>query len=644
MSKQYLTLLSFATLLCMMLFGAVSCKKDDTPDLSNADFFIDVDFLPESETNGEVAPRLMANFNDEMVMIEIRPSADSAAMETVLFLCPDHEAYMMCGNKNLMIFAPYDMETNTPSRDVLLVTPMDDNALVLTKCFIDWNTNTIATGDMMVLPIDDSKYRETKGDIDGEIREFFFNRLVKPLAKSFEEIEGLCGFFGSRAKLVFSYIRITTVTGLVNILYSDDPKELLSHMEQVITTETASGVQSGVLHSFPREYHEMASRTIAATEWSKNGGHGKVNNYAGGGGEEHNIPYATLYRQGYDMTAISTSATPLPVFSVSLNVGNVTENSAYLKGSYRSGSIITPVRMGYIIKESGGPEQTQLDMNFQGTTITGLQKATKYTAFAYATSAMGERVLSPGVTFWTLGFDAFPTSLTFPAEGDTKIVGLSYSDEDITNWNITSKPSWCTITKDDDKTFSVKVGKSTKTRSGTITITAHSNALGNVTENIEVTQLGTNSWEGTSWVFTGMVTTHDIDGSSSSNEVGFTLMVNSVPNNIEFSYAQILSSAANGYSDNYVIDGNGKLVYNASATYSGEWGNNRITSRVTFTRTSSTTATADFHYQEVVDSYGTITASGLLQGTLIRADEVGNYETTVNLKTPVFDNKALKNK
>ena len=220
MNKQHLTILSFATLLCMMLFGTVSCKKDD---INAKDFFIDVDFLPESETNGEAAPRFMANFNDEMVMIELRPPADAAAMETVLFLCPDHEAYMMCGNDNLMVFAPYDMETNTPSRDVLLVTPMDDNALVLTKCFIDWNTNTIATGDMMILPIDDSKYREIKGGTDGETREFFFNHLVKPLAKSFEKVEGYGGFFGSRAKLVFSYIRITMVTGLVNILYSDDP-------------------------------------------------------------------------------------------------------------------------------------------------------------------------------------------------------------------------------------------------------------------------------------------------------------------------------------------------------------------------------------------------------------------------------------
>lgn len=623
MNKQHLTILSFATLLCMMLFGTVSCKKDD---IDAKDFFIDVDFLPESETNGEAAPRFMANFNDEMVMIELRPPADSAAMETVLFLCPDHEAYMMCGNENLMVFASYDMETNTPSRDVLLVTPMDDNALVLTKCFIDWNTNTIATGDMMILPIDDSKYRETKGDIDDEIREFFFNRLVKPIAESFEEFEGYCDFFGSRAKLVFSYIRITTVTGLVNILYSDDPKELSSHLEQVITTETASGAQSVVLHSFRREYHEMASRLIAARGWSKNGGHGKVNNYAGGSGDGHNIPYTTLYRQGHDMTAISTSATPLPVFIVHLNVGNVTRNSVYLKGSYRNTSSITPVRMGYIIKENGGPEQTQLDMNFQGTTITGLKKATKYIAFAYVQS-MGDRVLSPGVSFWTLGIDASPTSLTFPVEGDTKYVELSYSKEDITSWDITSKPSWCTITKDNDRTFSVKVGKTTEPRNGTITVTGHSNALGNITENLEVTQLGANGWDGTSWSFTGLVTENYDGHNIGSGELECTLTVNSVSNNdilINYSLEPFIGedltwqdfvswySSFGSYNENCIIDGNGNLVYTATLS---EDGVSIPICQVTFVRTSSTTATADF-YLLIIGGDGAVTLTGLLQGTL----------------------------
>lgn len=610
MNKHNWSIITFATLLCMMLFGAVSCKKDD---INAKNFFIDVDFLPESETNSGVAPRLMVNFNDEMVMIELRPNADTL-IETVLFLCPDHEAYMMCGNKDLMVFAKYDMETNTPSRDMLLVTPMDDDALVLTKGFMDWYTNTIATGDMMVLPIDGFKNCGTRGDIDGEIREYFFNNLVIPIAKSIEKVEGYCSFWGIHAKPVFTYIRNITVIGLTTILYSDDPAELASHMEQVITTETASGVQSVVLNSFSNRYHEMASKIIAAREWHDDGGHGKVNNYTGGSGEEHNIPYATLYRQGHNMTAISTSVTPLPVFSVTLNIGNVTENSVYLKGSCRSGSIITPVRMGYIIKESGGPEQTQLDMNFEGTTITGLQKATKYTAFAYATSATGERVLSPGVTFWTLGFEAFPNSLTFPAEGDTKIVGLSYSDEDITSWNISSKPSWCTITKDDDKTFSVKVGKSTKIRSGTITVTARSNALGTVKQDITVAQGGATGWNGTAWSFSGTITYNGILGSGTIPVENSTLVVNSVSNNdVENDLAQMLFSSSTVYNESYTLEENGNLIYTATT------GVNSYTTcnwQVTFVRTSPTTATADIRMDETSQGQLILTYSGILQGTL----------------------------
>ena len=132
MNKHNLSLLSFATLLCIILFGASSCKKDnnngsDTP--TEADFFIDVDFLPESETNGEAAPRLVVNFNDEAAMIELRRPTTGSPMESVLLLCPDNEAMMLCGNDSLMVCASYDMETYTPSLDVLIVTPMDDNAL-----------------------------------------------------------------------------------------------------------------------------------------------------------------------------------------------------------------------------------------------------------------------------------------------------------------------------------------------------------------------------------------------------------------------------------------------------------------------------------------------------------------------------------
>ena len=641
MSKHNLSLLSFATLLCIMLFGAVSCKKDDpnggeTPSPTEADFFIDVDFLPESETNGEVAPRLMLNFNDEMVMIEIRPSAD-ALMETMVFLCPDNEAMMICGNDSMMICAAYDMETYTPSRDMLLVTPMDDNALLLTKCFMDWNTNTLTTGDMMVLPIDDnSKSYRNKGGNEEDMRIFFMNRFMKPLVERFEKVESIAGGLGlKRTKLVFSTFRYILTTSAPIMLFSDDPELLAEYIEYPIVVGTAEAAQHGLLSIAPKKVREMASCLVSGFGWFTAGGYGTVHGSTG----TNEPPLPTFLTQANTMRqAVPQYGVLNPMFIVNLNVGNITENSAYLKGSYRFvNDHITPVEMGYIIKISGGSEHTEYDMNFQGITLSGLQKATKYTAFAYVKSAFGDRVLSPGVTFWTLGFEAFPSSLTFPPEGDTKYVELSYSHEDITSWNITNKPSWCSTAIDDLGLLAVTIGASTETRSGIITITAHSIALGNVTENIEVTQIDANSWDGTSWVFTGSVTTHNgIDGSSSSDEMAFTLMVSSVPNNIEFSFAQILSSAATSYSDNYVIDGNGKLVYTASGTYSGDWGNNHITSRVTFVRTGPTTATADLHYQEVVDGYGTITASGSLQGTLINAKEIGDYETSINLTTPVL--------
>ena len=642
MNKRYLTILSFATVLCMMLFGAVSCKKDDTPDPNEADFFIDVDFLPKTETNGEVAPRLMANFNDEMVMVELRPSADTL-IETLLFLCPDNEAMMICGNDSLMICAAYDMETYMPSRDVLLVTPMDDNALLLTKCFMDWNTNTMVTGDMMVLPIDDnSKSSNNKGGNEDDMRIFFMNRFMKPLVERFEKVESIVGGLGlKRTKMVFSTFRYIITSSAPILLFSDDPELLMDYMEYPFVTGTAQGAQKVLLHFAPKKVGDMASCIIDAFGWFTAGGYGTVN----GSGGAHEPPMSAFFAQANTMRQAAPRYGILnPLFYVNLNVSNVTENSAYLKGSYYSNTSITALEMGYIIKKSEGPEQTQYDMNFNGITISGLQKGTKYTANAYVKN-MGQRMLSPGVTFWTLGIEAFPNSLTFPAEGDTKYVGLSYSHEDISSWDITSKPSWCNTAIDDLGLLSVTVGASTEARSGTITITAHSNALGNLTENIEVTQLGTNSWEGTSWVFSGTITTHDYEGHTTSQEMTLTLMVNSVSNkDIMFSWAQALSAAANnGYSDNYVVDGNGNLVYSATAGYSGDWGSNNINSQVTFVRTGSTTATADLHYRESFSNYF-ITMSGTLQGTLIRADEIGDYETTINFKIPVFDNEALKDK
>ena len=488
-----------------MLFSAVSCKKVDIPDSNNADFFIDVDFLPKTEANSEAAPRLMVNFNDEAVMIELRRPSASTPMESVLFLFPDNKATMMCGNDTLMICTAYDMETYTPSHDVLLMTPMDDNALLLTKGFMDWNTNTMTKGDQMVLPIDGTnKKQERKGGDDGDMRWFFFNRFIKPLTENLEQLDNFFTVINIPQGMVIPIMKTLISTTAPIILFSDDPEEFVDAMEYSIPSYTESAVQIGLLHFVPQDVSDMASRVLAAIGWFSNGGHGTVD----GNTEGDDFPMSTFFGQGQAVTQASSQLGFLdPVFIVSLNVSNVTETSARLMGSYRLGSNsnMMPVEMGYIYKVSGGAQHTEYDMYFNGLTLSGLHKATKYIAYAYVKSVTGERVLSPEVTFMTLGFEAFPTSLTFPTEGDTKHVGLSYSEEDVTSWEITSKPSWCNVNKVDDRMFTVKVDESSETRSGIIVVTGQSIALGTVTQNIAVTQLGVNGWDGTHWLFSGTI-------------------------------------------------------------------------------------------------------------------------------------------
>ena len=641
MNKHNLTYLSFATLLCMMLFGATSCKKEDTPDANKTDFFIDACFLPESETNGEVAPRLVMNFNDEAAMIELRgPSGSTDAMESVLLLCPDHEAMMLCGNDSVMVCASYDMETNTPSYDVLIVSTINDNTLLLTKGFMNWNTGTLTTGDMMVLPVDDnSKSRGNGGDITGEIKSSFFNGFIKRVGDNFDQFANCIGIF-TPFGTVFSYIGATLTTSLTAILYADDPEGLYDATEYSVTNWTGSVVQDGILNLFQEKYSVVASKALALFGWHSDGGHGKVNDYEGG--DTDGFSYTAFWGQS---TNAAESAGQIgihpPAYKVNLDVSNVTENSVCLKGRFQYTSSITPNEMGYIIKVDGGPEHTEYDMNFQGITLSGLQKATKYTANAYVKN-MGQRILSPGITFWTLGFEAFPTSLSFPKEGDTKNVALSYSEQDITHWEVTSKPSWCAVTKDNLGLLAVKVGRTSEARSGTITITAYSNALGSITQDITVTQFGENSWswDGTFWTFVGVITTNGPEGYSSSDEMTFTLGVNSVSaNNIEFSFAQALSYAANGYSDNYILDGNGNLKYTANANGTDTHAN----CQVTFIRTGATSATANFSYHESGGGL-TLTASGTLQGTLLNAKEVKGNESIINFNSPIFNDKVLKNR
>lgn len=124
----------------------------------------------------------------------------------------------------------------------------------------------------------------------------------------------------------------------------------------------------------------------------------------------------------------------------------------------------------------------------------------------------------------------------------------------------------------------------------------------------------TNSWDGTSWAFSGTLTVTGVAGNSSIPVENSILVVNSVVNNdVEFDLAQTLAPALDGYNDNYMLDGNGNLIYTSTASLGY---NADINCRVTFSRTGSTTATATFNLTESFPEGISQTFSGVLHGTL----------------------------
>lgn len=513
MRKHYSSLLSLAALLCAMLC-ITSCKKDDNeiPDPENADFFIQANYLAKDKTDGDLAPRLVVNYNDELVMVELW-QIDDAPLETILLLAPDHQAMLLSGDEKQLAYIAYDLQTDTPSDEVLLVAPLDDNNLLLTLGTMDWNTNTLTKGDMMVLPIDGSS-KNRGDDLDSENREFFFNHLIKVISENFDKVtDYIPGTFGSALSAFGNFISV----GMTVNLYNDKPLELLDHSEYFVTNTVDGKVKSGILEYVPTSLSEATEALLKAYNWFKDDGNGKVNDYPGEA-EGGVTPYIRSLTRSTTVCNDSQPGVPPVLYHLNLQVTNITETSAFFKGNFRfGGSSILPSQMGYVFKISGGPEHTEEDMEFHGKNITGLQKATKYTAYAYAIGN-GQRVVSPSVTFWTLGFEAFPDELNFPRQGDTKYVGFSYSHDDIGGWEVTSCPQWCTYTIDDLGLLAVTAGETEDERSGIITVKANSYALGTVTQNIAVTQEGKGFFTGTPFENTNWNIVH-LAGQSVENGV-----------------------------------------------------------------------------------------------------------------------------
>lgn len=250
-------------------------------------------------------------------------------------------------------------------------------------------------------------------------------------------------------------------------------------------------------------------------------------------------------------------------YEMTVRVSDVTESGARLSSSfYDDGTLGFVSSSGYRYSAEGGKEQEIVsDRLFADAVLSGLESGTKYYAYAYARS-MGMEYRSGRISFMTLGgFSVSPTDLEFSSEGGTKGVSVTYSNDDVKSWRISSSPRWCRVEKG-DRMFFVTVDESRKNREGTITVTAVFKDGTSQDRDVLVSQTGELSWDNTSWQCSGTVHASFSDGDSYDGMFEFGLDIISVEDNVFY----VTGDMAGDYE--MYCDENGMLVFEYSESIS----------------------------------------------------------------------------
>lgn len=251
-------------------------------------------------------------------------------------------------------------------------------------------------------------------------------------------------------------------------------------------------------------------------------------------------------------------------YNITVRVSDVTESGATLSSSfYDDGTLGFVSSSGYRYSEEGGAEQEIVsDRLFEDTALSGLESGKHYYAYAYARS-MGMEYRSSRISFTTQrSFNISPEDLKFDSEGGTKGVSVTYDDDVVQSWRISSSPRWCSVEKG-DKMFFVNVDESDESRDGIITVTALFKEGISMDKDVQVSQTGRLSWNNTSWECSGTMHASFSDGESYEQAFEFGLDIVSVEDNI-FS---VSGDMAGDYEMH--CDENGMLVfeYNESSPY-----------------------------------------------------------------------------
>lgn len=320
---------------------------------------------------------------------------------------------------------------------------------------------------------------------------------------------------------------------------------------------------------------------------------------------------------------------------------DIERTSAKINGSYRytgyGGANI--VQKGVILTRPGSNDRKVFTASTEGDnwslTLSDLEEATTYHAQSFLTSTRGTYYSGRTVSFTTKGLklSLSPSSVEFPVKGGSR--GIYVETTENAQWEVTSKPSWCSIQRDNAQySFFIDAKKSSlqEPRHGTVTVRATITYPDGTQESLEqsvaVSQEGNNevipnsSFSNTQWSITGTMTTTMYD-----SDAGTHIQTENI--NDVFTFGEVTQesfSFQEGFWDTFFQEnGNFALKSNTGTELSLIYTNNvagiPMQGELTFTRVSTTSMKGHMDVSWYLNGNGFTTSCSMnfdFTGILIR--------------------------
>ena len=601
-----------------------SCSSDDDTSYTNEEVEIsniEINILKEPNSDGVPSPRMVAKVDDWDIIEYTSDGLEHEVMTTLHFInAKEKTSMIIAGYASTVILYEYNPFNKVKSDTVIIAAEKQGYTCVAT-CLMNWHNNTYSTiSETIFDDSSSSSQAATRAKDDfADIRAMFSKTLDK-LSGDISNLSKYPSKFSKSAGAVAEIWTKVAIPWAKYSLYDGCPEIQEEIREKYALDRFKEYYWSLVPTSKERLYQKVKIVYNTSKDMFKNKPKNEltdedITNISYGIATSANDSYQsqTLYGEEYLK------------YRVSAGVRSVDETSAVIYAFYTcmDGQPSYISEFGIDISGSNGKRQTIKVSNFDNDiTIKGLTPGILYTARVYITS-FGKRYESSFTFMTKIQFSLHPESLIFSQEGGTKVVALNIPEEGIKSWDIKSKPKWCEIEKG-PTSFFVKVTETTEKRKGDIVVTAKLQDGSSVEAKLSVEQI-LNNWSGTKWTFKGSVNVSGniaYAGNISMAKVNnFGIEIRDVERN-DFTLSGDLAGMES--SSRIYCDEENRLIWNYTESFPESGTSMKMTTDITFTRTSTTTANGKMNGSANVNvpGYGNINIgmNGDFSGNLISSE------------------------